>query len=223
MVTQGRIVRHNVRCAGRMILWFALSGGIFFLVFVFFWLMTSLITGRESLDWQVGGLSLLVATSFFVVGGQLLPKRSPLDWGQMIQDPLQFPGSRISRRQDFGYGQESFGLRGLFLLGPKWFQKIKEEKGSMVSSSEVNAQSLERLRINLAARESWEELNDFKDHWDQLRELVLLGVVAIREHQSCHFFRVTLDGARRESAAQERVEKKSDESPIIEIEDRSEY
>lgn len=204
VVTPKRIKAHNRRCLGRMILWGLAAASVFFLVFVFFWLMASVVTGVSSMNRTVGAVSTIFAVAFFVVGRRHLEKSGPQDWSRVARAPTGTPGMRIFGRKNFDYGQVGFGFATLFLAGPEWLGKMAEERKSMVPACPETAERLEDLRRHLAARDSWVPVDDFSSFRDDLYLLATLDVLAIRESAGQWFFHVTLEGSGRPVSVNEK-------------------
>lgn len=180
-----------------MLLWSLASGSVFFLGFVFFWLLASAVTGDRSMNPVVGVTSTVFAVAFFYVGRRHLQKHGPQDWSRVAQAPTRTPGMRIFGRKNFEYGQAGIGIATLLLAGPEWLEKAREEWRSRVPATKEMAEQLERLRRNLAARDSWSPVQDFSTHREELYLLATLEIVAIRESLGQWFFHVTLEGSAR--------------------------
>jgi hypothetical protein len=197
VVTPGRIRRHNWGCVGRMCLRGLGAGAVFLIVFLFVWLLASVVTGDRSMNWPVAIGGWIFGLAFFVAGRAHLKKGGPLDWERIARMPTRTPGMRISTRRNFEYAQAGVGVLSMLLAGPGWIDKIAFEWKSMIPARDKIAERLESLRRNLAARDSWVPVKDFERHEADLYLLASLEILAIRESAGAWFFHVTLEGAAR--------------------------
>lgn len=195
IVTPRRIRKHNWRCFGRILIWGLGAGAVFLIVFLFVWLLASIVTGDRSMSWPVAMGGCVFGIAFFVAGRSHLGKSGPLDWERVARMPTRTPGMRISTRRNFEYAQAGVGMFSMLLAGPGWIDRIVFEWRSMIPAREEVAARLEGLRRNLAARDSWMPVKDFKRHEKDLFLLAKLEILAIRESAGQWFFYVTLEGA----------------------------
>lgn len=180
-----------------MSLWGLGAAAVFLIIFLFVWLLTSIVTGDRSMNWPVAMGGCVFGMAFFVAGRVHLKKSGPRDWERIARMPTRTPGMRISTRRNFEYAQAGEGLFSMLLAGPGWIDKIVFEWKSMIPAREEIAERLEALRRNLAARDSWMPVEDFGRHEEDLYLLAKLEILAIRESAGEWFFHVTLEGAAR--------------------------
>ncbi len=180
-----------------MCLWGLGAGAVFLIVFLFVWLLASVVTGERSLSLPVMIGGCIFGVAFFVAGWAHLKKSGPLDWERIARMPTRTPGMRISTRRNFEYAQAGVGVFSMLLAGPGWINKIAFEWKSMIPARDEIAERLESLRRNLAARDSWMPVKDFARHEDDLFHLAKLEILAIRESAGQWFFHVTLEGTAR--------------------------
>ena len=180
------------------------AGAVFLIIFVFAWLLASIVTGVSALHWPVGIGASAAALAFFIAGHFYLKKNGPRDWEKLAQIPMRTPGMRIASRRSFEYAHAGVGILALLLAGPGWAEKIVHEWRSMIPPRREIAHRLESLRLNLAARDGWVPVNDFERHKDDLFLLTRLGMLAIRESAGRWYFHVTLEGAFRPASVQEK-------------------
>ncbi|MGJ8694739.1 MAG: hypothetical protein ACSHYF_00340 [Verrucomicrobiaceae bacterium] len=199
-----RLVRlHNASCCGRALV--ALVGGvaIYGVWVLFIWSIFSLpgySTGFQEVG--TGGMILsLLSPAVFFAGGIIYLKRTrPHDWRKQLPDFQVDPGSRIAHPGGAGWSSHADGtLKLVILSGSMLLRRIWLELGAWVPERKENIDQLERVRLNLAARATWERLADFEDHLTEIRELVGLGLVALRENAGCWYLRIALKGENREA------------------------
>ncbi len=194
IVTPRLIRRHNVRCAGRAVLWGLGAGSVFLVIFLFFWVLVSLFTGERALTRAVVGGAFFFGVGLFLLGHFHLKKKGPQDWERIAQKPDRQAGMRLSRLSKQDYGQVGQGLFGLFLSGPEWLGRIAEEWRSVIPATLESAEELESLRQHLAAREAWVPIADFSKHEEGIALLTRLNLLAIRELAGEWHFHVTVQG-----------------------------
>ncbi|YCM45289.1 hypothetical protein V2O64_04540 [Verrucomicrobiaceae bacterium 227] len=197
VVTPRRIRKHNWRCLGRIFLLGLGVGAVFLIVFLFVWLLASILTGDRALTWPVVIGSSVFGMAFLMAGRAHLRVSGPLDWERIARMPMKTAGMRISTRRNFEYAQAGEGFFSMLLAGSGWIDKIVFEWNSLIPVREEIAERLEALRRNLAARDSWMPVKDFERHEEDLFLLAKLEILAIRENVGQWFFHVTLEGTAR--------------------------
>lgn len=199
IITSRLIWKHNLRCLGRLILWLAGSASIFLVVFLFAWVVAS-VFGQSELTVAVGLFCLSVALGVFLKGHQYLVKHGPKDWEKVAQKSDRKPGMRLGRLGQEDYEQMGVASMALVLGGPKWLGQARDEFRKLLPRDAVTVSRLEKLRMHLSAREGWVPLNDFKKHEQDIRSLVLLDILAVRELMGQWCFHVTLSGLVKRDA-----------------------
>lgn len=174
---------------------------MFLIVFLFVWLLASIVTGDRSLSWPVAVGGGVFGVAFFAIGRFYHRQSGPLDWERVARMPTRTPGMRISTRRNFDYAQAGVGMFSMLRAGLGWLDRIVFEWRSMIPAREEVAVRLEGLRRNLAARDNWMPVKDFKKHEEDLFLLAKLEILAIRESAGQWFFRVTLEGAAHSTSA----------------------
>lgn len=203
IITPVFIRHHNLRCLGRILLSACGAAAVFFLLFVFGWLLVSLISGRKELDGIALGVATIFALGTFGFGHQWLRKHGPQDWERIARKPDRRPGMRLSRMSNQEYGQVGRGLLGLILAGPEWLVKIREEWRGMMPTTGEFAAHMEMLRQHFAARDAWVPMKDFSKYEVELYQLARLNIVAVREMVGQWHFHITLEGTVKRSSEKE--------------------
>lgn len=185
-------------------LWALGAGAVFLIVFLFLWVLASLVTGSRALTLPVAVGASAFGIAVFWAGHFHLKKNGPQNWERIAQKPERGPGMRLSRLSGQEYGQAGLGLLGLILAGPSWLGRIGDDYRSILPATQENADELEQLRHHLAARDSWVPMKDFAAHEDGIYRLAKLNILAIRELLGEWHFHVTVEGSvsRTESAAE---------------------
>lgn len=198
IITPKLIRRHNVRCFGRAIIWGLGAAAVFLIVFLFLWVLASLVTGSRSLTWPIGVGASVFGIAVFAAGRFYLNKHGPQDWERIAQKPERKAGMRLSRMSNQDYGQVGQGFLGLILAGPSWLGRISDEWRSVIPANQNKAHELEELRKHLAARDAWVPMRDFSNHEEAIYLLVKLDMLSIRELLGEWHFHVTVQGRREE-------------------------
>lgn len=194
IITPKLIRRHNFRCVGRVLLWALGSASVFMVVFLFVWVLASLLVGHRSLTPPIIAVASIVGFAVFFAGHRHLKKHGPQDWERIAQKPDRKPGMRLTRMSNQEYGQIGHGIVGLILAGPDWITRIIEEWRAVIPATEEMASKLENLRQHLAARDAWVPMKDFQAHEDGIYLLTKLDILAIRELVGEWHFHVTVQG-----------------------------
>jgi hypothetical protein len=194
IITPKLIRRYNFRCVGRVLLWALGAAAVFMVIFLFVWVLASVVTRQNSLTLPIITLATLVAGGVFVAGHLYLKKHGPQDWERIAQKPDRKPGMRLSRMSNQEYGQIGVGGLALVLAGPGWIGRIYEEWRAVIPATEDMADRLENLRKHFAARDSWVPMKDFSAHEDGIYLLAKLDILAIRELLGEWYFHVTVQG-----------------------------
>lgn len=200
IITPAFIRRHNWRCLGRVFLAACGVASVFLVVFVFAWLIASIVTGNRNLDPPVAGFATAFAVAAFLLGLHHLRKHGPQDWEKIARKPDRKPGMRLGRLSNQDYGQIGKGFLGLVLAGPGWLVSIIDEWKAMMPTTGKFADRMESLRQHFAAREAWVPLKDFRAHEADIYLLTRLNILAVRELQGEWCFRVTVEGTVRREA-----------------------
>ena len=200
IITPAFIRRHNRRCLGRMTLAACGAAAVFLMVFIFAWLLASIVTGKGELDRPVIIFATLFTLGVFAVGRWHLRCKGPQDWEKIARKPDRKPGMRLGRMSNQDYGQIGQGFLGLVLAGPSWISAIGDEWRAMMPTSEEFAGRMERMRQHFAAREAWVPMRDFQAHEADIYLLTRLNILAVRELQGEWCFHATVEGTvRRET------------------------
>jgi len=198
IITPKLIRRHNLRCFGRAVIWALGAAAVFLIVFLFLWVLASLVTGSRSLTWPIGIGAVVFGVAVFAAGHFHLKKHGPQDWERIAQKPERKAGMRLSRMSNQEYGQVGQGFLGLIFAGPSWLGRIMDEWRSVIPAHESKARELEGLRQHLAARDAWVPMRDFKNHEESIYLLAKLEMLSIRELLGEWHFHVTVQGRREE-------------------------
>lgn len=177
-----------------MVIWAAGGGAVFLVVFLFFWVLASFLTGSDRLTYPVGFGALGFSLVVFFFGYFHVRRRGKTDWERMAQKVDRRPGMRLSRLSKQEYGQIGEGVIGLILAGPLWLGRLGEERARMVWAAKERASELEVLRQHLAARDGWVPLADFMRYEEGVLCLVKLEMLALRELAGEWHFHVTVRG-----------------------------
>ncbi|MGC6458881.1 MAG: hypothetical protein ACON4R_10970 [Akkermansiaceae bacterium] len=194
IITPAFIRRHNFRCLGRVALASCGAAAVFLVVFVFGWLLASVVTGNRNLDLPALIFATIFASAVFGFGHRYLAKNGPQDWEKIARKPDRKPGMRLGRMSNQDYGQIGQGFFGLLLAGPGWIGKIFDAWKAMMPANEEFANRMESLRLHFAARDAWAPMRDFKTHEANIYLLTRLNILAVREMQGEWYFHVTLEG-----------------------------
>lgn len=184
-------------------MWALGSFAVFLVVFLFVWVIASIVTGNRYLTVPVLIGGCIFAVAVFIGGHVHLRTKGPQDWERVAQKPEHKPGMRLSRMSNQEYGQIGQGFVGLILAGPGWIARVFEECRSVIPANPEVANRLEELRQHLAARDAWVPMKDFSSHEADIYLLVKLNMLAIRELVGEWHFHVTVEGTvRRMSEAE---------------------
>jgi len=201
IITPAFVRKHNLRCLGRIALAACGAGAVYLVVFIFAWLVASVVTQNRELSGPVIVFASLVGFAVFALGHLYLARKGPQDWEKIAQKRDRKPGMRLGRMSNQDYGQIGQGFLGLVLAGPGWISKIVDEWGAMMPATDDFADKMESLRQHFAARDSWVPMRDFSNHEADIYLLTRLNILAVRELLGEWHFHVTVEGtAKRESA-----------------------
>jgi hypothetical protein len=201
VITPKLILRHNLCCRGRIILWSLGVLAVFLVVFLFSWVLASLYVGHQSLTLSISIFCSLVGIGVFVLGHYHLKKHGSQDWERIAQKSDLKPGVRLARLSNQEYGRIGHGVRGLILAGPGWIDRISDEKKALIRPTKEVAGQLETLRQHFAARDSWVPVRDFLNYETEIYLLAKLEILSIREFAGEWYFHVTLQGSVRRKEA----------------------
>lgn len=194
IITSAFIRRHNWRCLGRVGLAACGAAAVFLVVFVFGWLLVSIVTGNRDLDLSALIFATIFALAVFGFGHRYLGKHGPQDWEKVARKPDRKPGMRLGRMSNQDYGQIGQGFVGLLLAGPGWVGAIMDAWKTMMPANQEFAERMESLRQHFAARDAWAPMRDFKSHEADIYLLTRLNILAVREMRGEWYFHVTLEG-----------------------------
>lgn len=198
-VTPGLILRHDLASFGSAVL--ALAGAfiIWLLQSLFLWALCSLILQWNELSAKVwlicGGLPLLVM--LIKLRSIKLTERSWKDSLPEYETDPSLLGAKLLARGLNVSPTEGVAIMELITeAGPKMIKRAFEYIRGMLSPSQKESQQLEKVRHNLAARDSWELFQDFESREHEIRKLVSLGLVTVRELSGIWSLRTSLKGQR---------------------------
>lgn len=198
-VTPRLIFWHDLRAAGRAMLNLLGAFMVWFIQGLFFWALFSVFLGWGELTPRVlfvcaGIPTYLLARSLYKMN---LPKRS---WRDALPSYQSMSGLGIARlmasRGAVSSGAGESALVLIFTAAPRMVLAVLDEVSHLMSPSSEECKRLEKVRENLAARDSWEVLQDFKEREPEIRKLAGLGLVTVREISGIWSLRISLKGQR---------------------------
>ncbi len=187
--------RHNLRCLGYAGLYLIGALAIFFIWMMLGWCIWAGLTGEakwEAVSFKGWCFIVVFALLVFHWGWRKFSKLSDeLSWEKHVGEVL--PSSRIERKMKVMHAG-GVGVMRYLQLGPQWLRQATQSLRSLMSTKEDDVGHLENVRLHIAARKSWEPLENFSHHTEALTKLELLNLVSTREHEGILYVRVSLAG-----------------------------
>lgn len=198
-ITPRLIFWHNLRVLGRVVLSFAGAFVVWLLQSLFLWALCSIVLGWTELTSRV----------FFVCVG--VPS------GLLVRSLCKMQLGQRSWRESLPRYETEFGLSSVRLMAravdlsdgaggavvalalsaaPRMVRAAIDDLKELIYPTKNESEQLERVRENLAARDSWELLRDFKTREPEIRKLAALGLVTVRKISGIWSLRISLRGQR---------------------------
>ena len=199
VVTPRFILCHDLRVLAKALLSLVGALVIWFLQSLFLWAVTSIFLGWDELSPRV----LLVCAgvpTYFLIRSLCKMNLSKRSWRESLPDYESDPGLSglrlMARGVDLtdGVGESAFSL--ITSAAPRMVRTTIDEMNHLIPPTGKESAVLERVRENLAARDSWEFLRDFKAREPEIRKLAALGLVSVREISGIWSIRISLKGQR---------------------------
>ncbi|MGE9268403.1 MAG: hypothetical protein ACQKBY_09925, partial [Verrucomicrobiales bacterium] len=189
------IRRHNARCWLKGLLF--LLGGVsqLALVLAFGLALWAVFLGEGAggaLPGSAWTFAATIVVGVFWLGVRRLRAGGEAAWETVLdRGGRRSGGSRVAARMGREWSGVGFGIGELFLLGPQWLRRAWQYVTFRVRGR-AQWEELEKMRRDLAARESWEPVRHFQKHEREIGDLLKLGLVVIRQHEGEWCLRVSL-------------------------------
>lgn len=199
-VTQRLIVWHDLQALGLAVLCLLGALVVWLLQCLFLWALTSIALGWSVLTPRVSFICAGIPTYSLVrsLSKMKIWQRSWKDSLPEYENDSAISGARLMARGiDLSSGAGESMITLVTTAAPRMMRATFDEVARLIPPTLNESLKLEQVRENLAARNSWELLRDFKNREPEIRKLAALGLVTVREISGIWSLRISLSGQRQ--------------------------